>query len=121
MLAGARAKAGDLRISLSCAIVDITGNLVAAIRMDNAAPLTMLAAQGKARTSAMMGMPSGSYGERGPQIQAIGEMMGQNLLTVQGGVPIMQGGMRVGGIGCSGAPPQQDEEAAIAGTAAAAR
>ncbi len=118
MLATARARAAALGISLSCAVVDIRGDLIAAARMDGAAPLTMVAAQGKARTSALTGLPSGGLGERAAALPALGEAMGQTLLTIQGAVPIVQGGKRVGGIGCSGAPPQQDEEVARAAAAA---
>ena len=115
MLAAARAKATELGIGLSCAVVDIHGDLVAAARMDGVGFLTMAVAQGKARTSALTGQPSGGLGERGAGFQAIGGAIGQTVLTVQGAVPIVQGGKRVGGIGCSGGPAEQDEAAARAG------
>ena len=119
MLTAARAKATELGITLSCAIVDVHGDLVAAVRMDGQGFLTMTVAQGKARTSALTGQPSGGLGERGAGFQAIGTALGQTVLTVQGAVPIVQGGRRVGGIGCSGGTGQQDEEAARAGLMAA--
>jgi len=119
MLTAARAKAMELGISLSCAVVDVHGDLVAAARMDGVAFLTMTVAQGKARTSALTGQPSGGLGERGAGFQAIGTAAGQTVLTVQGAVPIVQGGRRLGGIGCSGGTGQQDEEAARSGVMAA--
>jgi len=118
MLAAARAKAMEMGIGVSCAVVDVHGDLVAAARMDGVAFLTITVAQGKARTSAFTGQPSGGLGERGAGFQAIGSAAGQSVLTVQGAVPIVQSGKRVGGIGCSGGSGQQDEDAARAGLTA---
>ena len=115
MLAAARAKATELGVALACVVVDIHGDLVAAARMDGTGFLTIAVAQGKARTSALTGQPSGGLGERGANFAAIGGAIGQTLVTVQGAVPIVQGGKRVGGIGCSGAQAEQDEAAARAG------
>lgn len=115
MLNGARAKAMELGIKLSCAVVDVHGDLVAAARMDGAAFLSMTVAQGKARTSALTGQPSGAFGDRGANFQAAAAAAGVTALTVQGAVPIVLGGTRVGGIGCSGGLATQDEEAARAG------
>jgi uncharacterized protein GlcG (DUF336 family) len=86
--------------------------------MDGAAFLTVTVAQGKARTSAFFGQPSGSMGERGAALQSIGSAAGQTLLTVQGALPIVQNNRRVGAMGCSGATSQQDEDSARAGIAA---
>jgi len=115
MLAAARAKAMEMGVGVSCAVVDVHGDLVAAARMDGVGFLTVTVAQGKARTSAFTGQPSGGLGERGALFQSVGSAAGQTLLTIQGAVPIVQGGKRLGGIGCSGATSQQDDEAARAG------
>ena len=115
MLTAARANATQVAIGLSCAVVDVHGDLVAAARMDGVAFLTITVAQGKARASAFTGQPSGALGERGPVFQNIGAAAGQTVLAVQGAVPIVQGGKRVGAIGCSGGTGQQDEDAARAG------
>jgi uncharacterized protein GlcG (DUF336 family) len=118
MLAAARAKAAEMGVGLSCAVVDVHGDLVALARMDGVAFLTATVAPGKARASAFTGQPSGGLGERGPVFQSIGAAAGQTVLAVQGAVPIVQGGKRLGGIGCSGGTGQQDEDAAKAGLAA---
>lgn len=119
MLAAARAKAAELGVAVSCVVVDVHGDLVAAARMDGAGFLTVTVAHGKARTSALFGQPSGALGERGAVLQSIGAAAGQTVLPVQGALPIVQGGKRVGAIGCSGATSQQDEDSARAGMAAA--
>lgn len=118
MLTAAYAKATELRIGLSCVVVDVRGDIVAAMRMDGVPFLTVDVAKGKATTSAFFGQPSGAMGERGPALQAIGASAGVTMLTVQGAVPVVINNQRLGGIGCSGAASQQDEDAARAGLAA---
>jgi glc operon protein GlcG len=118
MLTAAQAKAAELRIGLSCVVVDVRGDLVAAARMDGVPFLTIDVAKGKATTSAFFGQPSGAMGERGPALAAIGASAGLTMLTVQGALPIVISNQRLGGIGCSGAASQQDEDAARAGLAA---
>ena len=118
MIAAAQAKAADMKVGLSCVVVDVRGDLVAALRMDGVPFLTVDVARGKATTSAFFGQPSGSMGERGPALQAIGASAGLTMLTVQGAVPIVSNNQRIGAIGCSGAASQQDEDAARAGLAA---
>jgi uncharacterized protein GlcG (DUF336 family) len=118
MLAAAQAKAVELKVGLSCVVVDVRGDLVAAVRMDGVPFLTVDVAKGKATTSAFFGQPSGAMGERGPALQAIGASAGLTMLTVQGAVPIVANNQRIGAIGCSGAASQQDEDAARAGLAA---
>lgn len=120
MLIAARAKATEDRVELSCAVVDARGDLVGAFRMDGASFLTMEIARAKATTSALTGQPSGGLGERAAQISTIGSVAGVAMVAVQGALPIVQDNRRVGGIGCSGAPAQVDENAARAGLGAAA-
>lgn len=120
MLDAARAKAVADRVELSCAVVDARGDLVAAFRMDGASFLTMEVARAKATTSAVTGQPSGGFGERGAQISNAGNIAGVAMLAVQGALPVVQDNRRVGGIGCSGAAAQVDEDAARAGLGAAA-
>jgi uncharacterized protein GlcG (DUF336 family) len=115
MLSGARAKAMELGVKLACAVVDVRGDLVAAFRMDGADFLTITVAQAKARTSALTGRPSGGFGDRGVLFQGVATLAGVTALAAQGAVPIVRGGTRIGGIGCSGGVSAQDEQAASAG------
>src|SRR5262245_2523428 len=62
MLTAARAKATEMGVNLTCVVVDVHGDLVAAARMDGVLALTVDVAQGKARTSAFFGQPSGGMG-----------------------------------------------------------
>jgi uncharacterized protein GlcG (DUF336 family) len=52
MIVDARAKATELNINLACAVLDIRGDVVAALRMDGASFLNMGVAMAKARASA---------------------------------------------------------------------
>ena len=116
-LAAAEAAAAEMRVGLSCVVVDSRGALVALSRMDNARYFTADVAVGKARASAAFGAPSGALtnvGELG--VDAVIE--GGDMLFLQGAVPITKNGQLVGAMGCSGAASQQDEDAAKAGVAA---
>ncbi len=117
-LAAAEAAAVEMGIGLTCAVVDGGGTLVALARMDNARYFTSDIAVGKARASAAFGSPSGALSN----IAAMGlaDVMegGENMLFLQGAVPISVNGQPVGAMGCSGAASEQDENAATAGVAA---
>ena len=118
MLTAAQAKATEMRVGLSCVVLDVRGDLVAAFRMDGVPFLTVEVAKGKATSSAFFGQPSGAMGDRGPVLASIGNAAGLTMLTVQGALPIVQNNQRLGAMGCSGAASQQDEDAARAGIAA---
>ena len=116
-LAVTEEKAVEIGVSLSCAVVDARGALIALTRMDGARYFTADVAIGKARASAAFGSPSGELG----RLAAMGlddAIHGGPMLFVQGAVPITKGGESAGALGCSGASAQQDEDAARAAVAA---
>lgn len=115
----ARASATTLGVSLSCAVVDSRGDLVALARMDNARFFTADVARGKAQVSAMFGQPSGNLAQFGtnPAFANLNITAQGRLYPVQGAVPIVRGPQLIGAIGCSGGSGQQDEDAAKAGAA----
>ncbi len=119
-LDAAVASATQAGASLSCAVVDVHGDLVAFIRMDDAAFLTAAISQGKALASALFGRPSGELGafSQSPFFASLNASMGSRLIPAQGAVPILRDKRVIGAIGCSGGAPQQDEAAAQAGLAA---
>lgn len=110
--------------SLSFAIVDPGGNLVAAARMDGAPFSTIDIARGKAFASvATGGQPGGSLAERyleNPMVWSNVGPLGQGapLLPARGSLPLRLDGRLVGAIGASGAPSEIDEQ--IIAVAAAA-
>lgn len=118
-LEAARAAAAKIGVSLSCAVVDSRGDLVALARMDNARFFTTDVARGKALASALFGQPSASLAQFGqsPMFQNFNTVAQGRLYPIQGALPIMRNNQPLGAIGCSGAASQQDEDAARAGLA----
>lgn len=116
-LAASEAAANEMGVGLTCAVVDSRGALVALARMDSASYFTSDVAVGKARASAAFGAPSGELG-RLRELGLANVIEGGKMLFVQGALPIMMDGQRMGALGCSGAAAQQDEDAAKAGVAA---
>src|SRR6185437_14151842 len=106
-------------VALSCAVVDVRGDLVALIRMDDAAFQTASIAEGKAMSSALFDRPSADLARMGasPFFVSLNASMGNRMIPAQGAVPILRNDRVIGAIGCSGGAPQQDETAAKAGEA----
>ena len=115
MIAAAKAKAEEIGVSLSIAVCDGGGTLLAFNRMAGASAITAIVAQGKAAASAGFGRASGTLQADSPVIQAVIAATGGRMLPAQGAVPIRQDGELVGAIGASGASSQQDEDCAQAG------
>ncbi len=118
-LNAAVASAKSQGVALSCAVVDVRGDLVALARMDDAGFLTASIAQGKAMSSALFGRPSADLARMGasPFFASLNASMGNRMIPAQGAVPIVRNDRVIGAIGCSGGAPQQDETAAKAGEA----
>jgi uncharacterized protein GlcG (DUF336 family) len=116
----ARAAAGKLGVNLSCAVVDVRGDLVALTRMDGARFFTTDVARGKAMVSAMFGQPSGALAQFGasPFFSNLNTAAQGRLYPIQGALPIARNNRVMGAVGCSGASSQQDEDAARAALAA---
>ena len=118
-LAAAQEAAEALDVSLSCAVVDSRGDMIAMARMDGARFFTTDVAQGKARMSALFGQPSGDMADFGnsPAFSSFNETIPGPLYAFQGALPIMRNGELIGAMGCSGAASQVDEDAVRAALA----
>ncbi|GAA5089352.1 heme-binding protein [Chryseobacterium ginsengisoli] len=113
-------KANELNISVSLAIVDTGGHLVAFARLDSVFGVIEFTVK-KARTAVMFGIDSDMMGTivLGAEIHGYG-MLNSNggLLTIAGGVVLKnKEGNIIGAIASSGGSPEQDREIASAGTA----
>src|SRR5215831_1349407 len=119
ILAGARVKANALKVSMSFAVVDAGGYLIALVRMDGAGLLTPSVAHSKAYTAALFKRTSAELGmlaETRPQFfNSIVNIGAVPLIAGGGGLPIRQDGEVVGAVGASGGTPDQDVECAQAG------
>ncbi|HTX23605.1 MAG TPA: heme-binding protein [Steroidobacteraceae bacterium] len=118
-LDAAVADANRAGISLSCAVLDVHGDLVAFVRMDDAGFLTASLAEGKALVSALFGRASGDLGAMAasPFFSSVNASVQNRMVPAQGAVPIVRDGRLVGAVGCSGGAPSQDEAAAKAAQA----
>lgn len=116
---GAARQAGN---RVSVAVVDYRGHDVLVVRDDGAAWFTAGVARAKAATSALIGIPTTAYSGLADAHPALVELIDgqaqQPLTTLPGGLPLVVDGEVVGGIGVSGAQPEQDVEYAQAGLAA---
>ena len=118
MLSKARAKAEEVGIRVTMAVLDPRGDLIALHRMDGALWRSVPISQGKAAASAAWDTPSGELAERWdqPVVRAFAMMENGRLIPGQGALPIRRpDGTMVGAIGVSGARPAQDEAVAQAG------
>ena len=115
VLAGARAKAEELGVPMSIAVVDEGGHLVALERMDGAGFATPEIAWGKAWTAAAWRAPSAALAERmgsDPAFSAaVTAATGGRFTPRQGALPLPGGGA----VGASGGSSQQDEDVVQAG------
>jgi glc operon protein GlcG len=111
------AKAKQLNIKVSAAVVDAGGRLVAFQRMDNAIWASAYGSQGKAVASAAFGRASGELQQRAdqPTPRGIALRSGGEMILGQGAVPIIRNGVVEGACGVGGGTAQEDEDCARAG------
>jgi uncharacterized protein GlcG (DUF336 family) len=111
------AEARDL--SLSAAVVDAAGHVLASQRMDGAALGAMQLAVGKAFTAVSWATPSGEFTR---STEPGGDDWGWNttdprIVVYAGGVPLLVDGELVGAVGASGGTAAEDEECVAAAAA----
>jgi glc operon protein GlcG len=114
----AHAKAAQLGIKVTVAIVDEGGLLIALARMDGAAPLSPQIAEAKAVGAAMLLRDGAGLAQiaqdRPGFFSAADRLVRVPLVPGLGSVPIKQGDKVIGAIGVSGGRPEQDLECAEA-------
>lgn len=100
-------------------VVDAGGHIMAALRMDGSRPGMIAFAQEKAYAAATWGFATSGMEQGARNTPGFADAPG--VVTVAGGVPIYDasGQHRLGAIGVSGAPPEDDAACAEAGIAAA--
>ncbi len=121
ILAASEAKANEIGVPMSIAIVDEGCNLVAFERMDGAKITSIDIAINKAFTAAGSRKGTHEYADvASPGKPAFGiHVSNQGRFTIfGGGLPILINGQVVGGVGCSSGTAEQDRQVAQAGIAA---
>lgn len=100
------------------AVVDDGGNLLVLNRLDDTQVASVDVGIGKAKTAAIFRRPSKVFEDqiRDGRVAALAL---PGATPLQGGVPIVYEGKTIGAIGVSGNTPQEDEDIAKAGAAAA--
>lgn len=113
--------ADQLGIRINVAVVDVGGNLAAFLRMPGAFLHSIDIAIDKAYTAASFGLPTSQWHAALQDHSAAvreGIVRRPRFVAFGGGLPIVEAGQRVGGIGVSGGSEEQDEACAQAGLAA---
>ena len=111
--AAAEAEAAKNNWIVCIAILDDGGHLLHLVRMDGATPANADIAVQKASTAALTRRSSKMWEDRITAGRLV--MMKMPVLPVQGGLPIVSGGVCVGGVGVSGVQSHEDEQIAAAG------
>ena len=112
--AGARA----MKTSVTIAVSDAGGHLVALARMDGASFGSLTSAQRKAYTGAGLAMSTAILEKAIVAVPALVSALGDGFTLLGGGLPIVKGGQLIGAIGIAGGSSEQDSQIAAAGLTA---
>lgn len=114
------AHAETLGLRINAAVTDASGVLAAFLRMPGAFLHSVDIAIDKAYTAASFGLPTQAWMGVIGQDDAlrIGLPLRARMVIFGGGLPIVEDGELIGGIGVSGGSAEQDEACARAGLAA---
>lgn len=126
VIAGAVAKATEMKLKSNLTVVDDAGLLLAFERMDGARPASISTSQTKAISAATFRVPTGPVAAgnlpNDPlfnlSLQGAAATSGGKITALLGGLPILVDGQVVGAIGVAGGSGEQDLEVAKAGVAA---
>jgi glc operon protein GlcG len=103
---------------MNVAVVDSGGNLVAFQRMDGAMLASIQIAEHKARAAATFRRSTKIF-EDGIQLRHFNYLLAfDGVVASRGGLPLIDQGVIIGAIGCSGGTDSQDEIVSKAGAAA---
>jgi glc operon protein GlcG len=116
IVSAARAEAEKNGRKVSIAVVDDGGYLLALERLEGAFPHSAELAVSKARTAAVMRLPTKTLEDMVKERPGLLTMPG--LTRVQGGLPIKVDDECIGAVGVSGATSEQDEQVAASGALA---
>lgn len=115
MIQASQAKARELGVAVSTAIVDAEGRLYAFARMDGAHWISVEVAQGKAFTGALLRRDGPAVQQMQPaMLAAISQLHGRAVLPAGSVTTLRENDVVIAGIGCSGATDEQDGECAAA-------
>lgn len=116
-MTAAVAHAKSLGIAINVAVTDSSGVSAGFLRMPGAFLHSIDIAIDKAYTAASFGFPTSQWMKilAGDEALRVGLPLRPRLVVFGGGLPVVENGVRIGGIGVSGGSAEQDEECARAG------
>jgi glc operon protein GlcG len=102
---------------MNVAVADSSGHLVAFQRMDGAMLASIQIAEHKARAAVTFRRPTKVF-EDGIQLMHLNYLLAfDGVIASRGGIPLIEQGVIIGAIGCSGGTDSQDEVVSAAGAA----
>lgn len=113
--------AHSMGVRVNVAVVDASGVLAAFLRMPGAPLHSVDIALDKAYTAVSFGLATSQWQDALQQHSAAvreGLVRRPRFVAFGGGLPVLENGQRIGGIGVSGGSEQQDEACARAGLTA---
>ena len=117
VIQAAVAEAKKRNWKMNVAVADSGGNLVAFQRMDGAMLASIQIAEHKARAAATFRRPTKEF-EIGVNVMHLNYLLAfDGIIASRGGIPLIEQGMIIGAIGCSGGADSQDEIVSNAGAA----
>ena len=109
------AEAKQRNWKMNLAVADSGGNLVAFQRMDGAMLAAIQIAEHKARAAVTFRRPTKIF-EDGIQLMQLNYLLAfDGVIASRGGIPLIDHGLIIGAIGCSGGTDSQDEIVSEAG------
>jgi glc operon protein GlcG len=118
VIAAAVAEAKKHNWKLNVAVVDSGANLVAFQRMDGAQLASIAVSEHKARAAATFRRETKIMEDNIQLKQGYYSLTLDGVIASRGGIPLVDKGMLIGAIGCSGGTGSQDEVVCKAGAAA---
>src|SRR5579871_2451591 len=116
-ISAAVAEAQKRNWKMNLAVVDSGGNLVAFQRMDGAMLAAIQIAEHKARAAATFRRETKQF-EDGIQVMQLNYLLAfDGIIASRGGIPLIERGVIIGAIGCSGGTDSQDEIVSRTGAA----
>ena len=103
--------------TLNIAVVDSGGNLVAFSRMDGAQLASISISEHKARVAVTFRRPTRVLEDAVQKSDYKYVLSLDGVIASRGGIPLVEDGKLIGGIGCSGGAGSQDEVACAVGAA----
>ena len=96
---------------VSVHVLGRNGEVIVAVRGDDAPPHTMENSQRKAYTARTFRIPSGEFAQRVKDNPSISAVHLSGIIAAQGALPIKVGDEVIGAVGVSGAPGGEKDEA----------